>query len=318
MKHIKNISSFKEGLFSSSRMNSKEFLDYTMINYKSMANDSLFDVSTQKSDSYDYTSISWNKTFGREKGYHISLDSKDGKYIIKDFKNDKGESEYEGNGSNPIVKMLEITKSEFDKYRSTIEVIEEFLDNKEEEVEDSKKSSIDKDGNLNIKSDKLDEVNYHVSNELKKHLNKSFTFDTKYVKWTASDKNIREIEELSFKVTDFNVDTKYSLEDSSYIEFYGKIIVTCPIDNKSYYIWIDQDFKNEWVDLSKQPKYSSILRLVSEEPLPRRKIMKFFNKKENYPNYMFTALTPSKYNSIEMINDLKDILQVINDQIKKK
>jgi len=316
---IKRYIQFNEELFfkkKSQRMNSKEFIEWIIKNYKTLNNteefSSLF-VSMDKNPSISY----WNKNGN----YHVLVEEKDGKYYLVDF-NDKDGKMGQKDPETHKYKTFptDISKEEYNRYKKSLEVIDEYLDEKDDEKKSSEQPSVGETGNfINLKEDPLEEANYLITKELEKYIDKSFTFDTDYITWDSGNSNnssTKEIEETFLKIKEFKIDFYKSLDDDSKMEFFGEIIADWSIDNKEYKIMIDQKYKPEWIDLKKDKFskgfYDKILKPHCTEKRTRREEKKFW-KEVKYPMTQLISMTPSKYDTIEMISNFISIIEMANN-----
>jgi len=318
---IKNYRQFNEELFfrkKSKRMGTKEFIEWAIENYKSLGNDPhvLNHVDIIDDDCITY----WDKS----QNYQVSLDEKDGKYFLTDFNDENGkmgpkEKDVPGRLGRYKVYPVEITKEEFDKYKKAFKEIDDYLDIKDDEERKKKLAVVSPQGDiLNISDDPMEEASYLITQELGKYIGKSFTFDTDYVIWDSGSSNnssTKEIEETSMKIKEFKIDNYKSWDDEDEGKkpvFFGKIVADWSVDGKEYEIMIDNTYKPEWIDLEKakftRDMFSKFLKPHTTEEKTRRSR----KVKNTYPMSQLFAMSPSKYNTIEMINDFLSIIEGVN------
>lgn len=320
MKRMKTYKQFNEGWFSKKketpkRMNAKEFIEWVITNYKSFENNKNY-YHFNISSTYGW-SVSYSDS---NNDYHVSIDNKDGEYCLTDFNDENGNmGEMDPTTHKYKVFKTDITKEEYDRYIKEIEVIDEYLDVKDEEKHAAKQPSISADGELlNVKQDPLEEANYQITNELRKYVGKEFEFDTDYVIWTSDSTNNsreKEIETTILKVKEFQIDFYGVLDKDTKPRLYGKIIADWSSDGKEYSIMIEDTYKPEWVDMNKDKSSKNTLRPHTTEKKTRRSEKEFWKSKDKYPLLQLFSMTPSKYNSIEMLSDFVSIIKMANDSL---
>lgn len=322
MSRIKSYKEFNEGIFSGfskkkpKRMNAKEFIEWVIQNYKSFEDKKeyyFFNISSNFG-----LSVSYNDA---NDDYHVIIEEKSGKYYLVDFKDKDGNL----GKMNPETHKYEtypteISKEDYDKYVKEINSIDDYLDEKDEKKHIDNTPSISADGELlNVKSSPLEETNYKISEALKKYINKSFTFDTDYIIWTSDSTNNsrdKEIEETQMKIKEFKIDFYRRLDDEEKPRMFGEIIADWSVNGKEYSIMIEDDYTPEWVDLDKSIKsYKEVLTPHETEERTRREDKKFWKSKDKYPMPYLFKMSPSKYDTIEMLNDFINIIKMINDSL---
>lgn len=295
------------------RMSAKELVEYTISNYKDMEDNSdLFEVTIDD----NYATIAWEKSF-RDKGgkYHVSVSNRDGNFQLIDFYDEKGESMY-GKYDNGMTKVntrdTEITESEFNDYYKKLSDISDFLLESEEEKERKSKVSVSEDGIVNLENNPLDQIGFMLTEHLKRYVGKNYKFETLYYVWSASDKNEKFIEDVEFKLKGFKVGMYMGDER----KLYGLATVECSLDGKEYELWVNDDYKAEYVDLEKNPFTKDAIRPHQSEKMGTRKMHRFYKDKSNYPHNSVTLLSPSEYSTIEMLKDFVGEIRDFNEQIR--
>lgn len=297
-------------------MSTKEFVEWATKNYKS--------IKSTDSDLFTHVDIIGNDLDciaynGKSEDYQVSLDEKDGKYFLTDFNDENGKMGPKEKNGKYKVYPIEITKQEFDRYKKDFKEIDDYLDEQDDEEHRKKQAVISPQGDiLNISDDPMEEANYLITQELDKYVGKSFTFDTDYVIWDSDHSNnssTKEIEETEMKIKEFKIDNYKSWDDEDEYKkpvFFGKIVADWSVNGKEYSIMIDNKYKPEWIDLKKdrfsQDFYSKILKPHETKERTRRD-----RKVKNvYPMPQLTAMTPSKYDTIDMLNNFLAIIEGIN------
>lgn len=321
MKHLKKYNeAFWNKKETPKRMSAKEFIEYTILNYKEMENDSdLFEVQVEENSAW----VVWTHSFRERIEYHVSVDrnqfhslqNREDEYLLMDFYDDKGNPMY-GKFPNGMTKVntidTEITKEEFDNYYKKLSSINDYLFEIDEEKTKGEKVGVGEEGLMNFEVGPMDQIGLTITEHFKKFVGKNFKFETLYYIWSAEDKNERFVEDVDFKLKEFKVGQYL---DGSH-RLYGLITVECPLDKNEYDLWVDGDYKAKHVDVSKLS--DGAIRPHKSEKMSTRKISRFFKDRSNYPNTSVSLLSPSKYDTIEMLKEFVEELSDINHQIKNK
>mgnify|MGYP000849907912 CR=1 FL=1 len=293
------------------RMNSKELLAFVIDNYKDLVNDAHFDVDNNNG----YIMVSYYKDYKdiAKNDYHVSIRENNGKYEIIDFKDENGKSMYDSDRIR--TNSVEITKDEYEEYVRKLTPIDEFIYQNALEKDRNKGMNVGFDGLNNMDEDPVETANLQINEELKSLLNKNYKFDAEYYIWTTPNNNTHHFDEIEVKVTEFKVGLYYG--DNSKNKIYGQIIFE--FEGEEHKLWVDVDYKAEWVDLSKIPLITKdgdiALRVYdNDDSSSKVKMRKLRNKK--YPNTTIRLLTPSKYDTIEMIKTFMELVSGINDGLK--
>jgi hypothetical protein len=209
-----------------------------------------------------------------------------------------------------------ITKSEYDQYLKKAVEIDKWLDDQSDEEIDSKKSKVGDTGEVDLKFSEVDLLKDEVNDKLKEYLNKyigkSFEFELDYTLWTGASTNEK-----------VNVRKNLRIDDIEF-EFVGRLRVNVytkdPFNNKkSVFTVYEEDLeKCEYYDFSKikLPDFKKIFIMHVEDELENqgRRKEKYKWKNRKYPYVFSYEMTPSKYNTIEFLKFLVEILRLFESE----
>lgn len=199
-------------------------------------------------------------------------------------------------GKNKENRTEIITEDQYNKIKEIATEISDYLDSES----DKKRSSVGPDGDLNLEVSDADLYKLEASHMLKKILGdkiqKEYEFEIKELKGDSQS------EVKMIKIVDI-------VPESSFGD--GKIFlrIHLKIDGDDYLMDLYQNTPTNYIDLDKRgPMQKVIFAHPNKDGMTRAEI-----RNDKRPGY---DITPFKYNTIEMLNLLKDVLFQINDQIK--
>jgi len=159
------------------------------------------------------------------------------------------------------------------------------------------------------------ELNSHIS----KFINQKYGFQYSAVVWTSKSSNYKEIDhdQLTFKGIEIEP-TFYDNSDVATGVFFYLIFTDKNNQDTSIYFnsdsvtqnQIDLEYVKPW-DLSK----NSLKGTISEIEDYDVKDNIDYDDPNRYPNRGYIDYVPSEYKTIELLTELKGLLQSINDQI---
>ena len=212
----------------------------------------------------------------------VSIREKDGKYLLINM--------------NDESKNQELSEEEFDYYMNIIKITEEEYNKMEEEKMKSKKPSIDSSGNLvNTREENLNTL-------LSDYVGKEYSYEVDVVKWTSNSENTRNCETVIFTNNGFNMGKRG--ENDLYIE----VFVDCSLDDEEYSFLVDSNSIDEYVDLENHKGLLSHTMMLSKTKKQTRREM----NTHTFPSYSFFNTVPNKYETIEFIKQLKNIIEEAN------
>lgn len=236
----------------------------------------------------DYFSVSFDKI-------HLLFSKRNNEYVIIDMQD---KTEY------IIDELL------YNEYFKKSKEMSDFLDDKSEK-EINKSSTTISDNGIKLGFDEgdlaIDELNYKIQDEFDSFLDKEYEFELKYNLWDSKNSNEEIIERKLLKITNIKINFGGS-------RFYAEL-ETKGILNEYCNIWLEGK-KYEYTDLSVFPvKFKNIIMMnVTKEKLTRKNERE---KEDKYPSIISYTITPSKYNTIEFINNVTSLLEELNNNIKK-
>ncbi len=270
--------------------------------------------SNKKIDILEEPYISINdKSFGVAKGnihIHIYGEGKGNRnmevvdFEVADYANPKSQK-----GVYPI------SKEEYDKYFKKCQEISDWLDDMSDKEFGKSDSSISDTGDLNIEIDEVDLELEVLCDKIKKELNiigKEFEFEMAYHLWTSGSTNKLTIERRMLKISDLKISYGGS-------RFYAEIFTNDPAGDKAK-IWLESDSNSEYYDLEKNKwpyDNKSTIRMSTVRNEMTRKEEREFEKNRKYPYAFSYDITPSKWNSMEFIKSITEILNNLNLGITK-
>jgi hypothetical protein len=200
-------------------------------------------------------------------------------------------------------KWPEISNEEFEKIKAKVLEVQNYLD--EKEVQSN--SNVGSDGfNFNIDENemKLMNANGELNEHFKKYLGKEIQFEANYYLWTSKSENERKQHNVLVKIKELEL----GITSNPHIKLY------CEINNENKVIDIFKDTLDEYIDLSdfKNRKYGFYSLRTSDDE--RHMTKKDIREKENnikYPRILWMELVPNKWETIEFIKDIKNILEQI-------
>jgi hypothetical protein len=243
---------------------------------------------------------------------HIGFHNRNGKLEVTnykeiDFDNFRGRTGEENGPGH----YKDITQSEFDEYLKKTQEMSDFLDEQSEKKFNKSGTTISDDGielGFDESDTAIDEMNFHLQKEFDKYIDKEYEFEIQYHLWSEESKNEKITERVKLPILDIRIEFAGG-------RFYSEI-ETEGVQSEKCKLWLEGR-KYEYVDLEgKIPSYDQIIKMnkVSKE-LTRKQ------ERENVPKYPYIIsykATPSKYDSIEFINTITELLEHLNDEIKKR
>ena len=243
---------------------------------------------------------------GKKTDIHLYFRLKDGKYEVIDFnevdldnpKNNKGH--------------YDITKEEYDKYLPYAQEISDFLDKKSEKEYNKSGSFMDEDGDIHIDKSELviDELNYELEDKLfNKYIDKEYEFEIAYNLWDSPNSNKKVVERKKLKIGEIRVD--YGGE-----RFYMTIQTKGPL-GEDCSMWLEPTTKAEYSDMdTKFKKYDEFIKMDIVKPELLRKQKK--DEVQKYPYTIWYEISPCKYDTIEFIKDMTELLSHMTNEANEK
>jgi hypothetical protein len=243
---------------------------------------------------------------------HIGFHNRNGKLEVTnykeiDFDNFRGRTGEENGPGH----YKDITQSEFDEYLKKTQEMSDFLDEQSEKKFNKSGTTISDDGielGFDESDTAIDEMNFHLQKEFDKYIDKEYEFEIQYHLWSEESKNEKITERVKLPILDIRIEFAGG-------RFYSEI-ETEGVQSEKCKLWLEGR-KYEYVDLEgKIPSYDQIIKMnkVSKE-LTRKQERENVTK---YPYIISYKATPSKYDSIEFINTITELLEHLNDEIKKR
>jgi hypothetical protein len=221
-------------------------------------------------------------------------------------------SEYDRKNPKSDKGVYPITKGEYEEYLSKTKEMSDWLDDRSEKNLNKTKSTVGSgefNFNFNEADLALDELNYNLKKELP--INKEFEFELSYYLWSSKSSNELVIERHKLSIDDVMVEFGGG-------RFYASIITKDPFGQKSS-IWIEENTSTEYYDFEKNPKpydFKKIIRMNTIKLEMTRKQEREAEENRKYPYAFAYDITPSKYDSMEFIRTLTEILLELNKQLK--
>lgn len=187
----------------------------------------------------------------------------------------------------------------------------DFLDEQSEKNFNKSGTTITDDGielGFDESDTTIDEMNFHLQKEFDKYIDKEYEFEIQYHLWSEESKNEKITERVKLPILDIRIEFAGG-------RFYSEI-ETEGVQGEKCKLWLEGR-KYEYLDLEgKRPDYGEIITInkVSKE-LTRKQERE---DKIKYPYIISYKATPSKYDSIEFINTITELLEHLNDEIKKR
>lgn len=211
-----------------------------------------------------------------------------------------------------------ITEEQFDSYYKKAVEISNWLDEKSEKNLNKSRSSVSDKG-LNLDIDEyelhLDDLNDKLKSELlKKYIGKKFEFEFGYNFVPYENSKITYVcERYDIKITDIKVGFRGMDQEH---KVYMNVFCENGIYNKSYF-FVEFDSYTNYTNLEKKPLTlkKDALWLIEEKPELSRRAKREYDEK--YPKFLSTLISPSKYDSIEFIKELVEVLQQFMEMSKK-
>lgn len=211
--------------------------------------------------------------------------------------------------------VYKITPKIYEEYKKKVQEVSDWLDDRSEKEFNKSKSSISKDGSINMEFNELDlaieELNYKVKEGLK--LGKEYEFEMSYHLWSSISKNDLVIETRKLKIDDIEIGFSGN-------RFWAKLFTKCPFGEKAE-MWIEDDTSHEYYDFEKNNwpyNKDKIIRMSLVEKEMTRAQKREFEKNRKYPYAFSFDVSPSEWKSMELIKDVTSILKELNNSIKNK
>jgi hypothetical protein len=205
-----------------------------------------------------------------------------------------------------------ITQAEWNEYKKKIQEISDWLDERSEKEFGKSGSSVSDDGNIDLDFNEadlaLEEISDKVKSELK-IIGKKYEFEMSYHLWTSNSTNKLIIERKELQINDL----KFGFGGG---RFWCQLFTKDPFDEKAE-IWLESHSSSEYYDFesNKWPYHgdkNKIIRMSSVKREMTRKEEREFEKNRKYPYAFSYEITPCKWDSMELIKELTNILKQIN------
>jgi len=290
-------------------------------------------VTWEEKFDYVYNTFLEYKKKDKDNKIHINVDLKDDSFIIStlDLKKKYKENVSLAFHKDEITDLNDcdyadfkskrghysISEEQFNSYYKKAVEISDWLDEKSEKNLNKSGSSVsDKGLNLDIDEYELhvDDLNDKLKSELlKKYIGKKFEFEFGYNFVPYENSKIAYVcERYDIKITDIKVGFR-SMDQEHKV--YMNVFCENGIYNKSYF-FVEFDSNTNYTNLEKKPfNLEDALFLMEVEPELSRKAKREYNSK--YPKFLTTLISPCKYNSIEFIKELVEVLQQLMEMSKK-
>ena len=178
-------------------------------------------------------------------------------------------------------------------------------------------------GKKNKEGDLLKDIKILINKTLKKHLLKKYEFEYGVVIWTSKHSNYDESDKYNFEIVDFKPEISYDYKSDKVKGIYIDIILVDKEGEKFYIMITDDSPIDGFINLEyakpwdKKP-YGDGANMYSAQILDRVDLDKIdYDDPSRYPNRSNNYdLVPSKYDTIEMIKDVKEIINMINENVK--
>lgn len=306
MRYLKQFNKFNEGLFSnifSKHDTKKSWKDKFDDLYKRFKSKNCPFISSDIED--NYFSVSIEKT-------HLVF-YKNG-YEVVDFE----ECDIKPNSTKG---RYEIDKQTYDEYLKKAIEISDFLDKESEENLNKSTTTIGPDGwvNLSEYGIRIEEINQILrDNIFKKYIGKEFEFEMSYHLWTSGSSNEHKVERYLLPIKDIRINIGGG-------RCFIYILVTDSFGD-NYNMWIEEDTTTEYIDLeeNKWPYHNikdagkNLIRMHKVRKEMSRVDKRNADKNQKYPYTFSYDATPCRYNSIEFIKEIVELLKELNDQLRKK
>ncbi len=236
--------------------------------------------------------------YGNTKGNH--------KMEVVDFE----EADYSNPKSSKGV--YPISQVEYDKYLTKCQEISDWLDDISEKEKGKSHSTIGEEGfelDFNEGDIALDELNDNVKKQLP--IGGELEFELSYHAWLSESSNTLIVERRKLKINDVRIGLGGG-------RFYAEVFTIDPFNQKAA-MWIEADTSSEYHDLEsiKWPyRDIELIRMSYIKPEMSRKEERESVKNRKYPWSFSYDITPSKYDSIEFVKNITELLSQLNDQIK--
>jgi hypothetical protein len=264
-----------------------------------------------KNDGFNLFELDFKKKY--KDNINLFFNKRENKYDVADM------SEVDMDNMKSDKGHYTISKEEYESYLKKIQEIDNWLNDEDDKLFNKSTSSIGDDGKIDLNVDEydlaIDDINYKLKKELfKKYIGKSFEFEAGYSLWTSKHENKYVCERYMFPI----VDIEFHVRSST--SFYFNIITKDPYGDKAV-IWFEHDTKaTEYVDLSNNPKdtYHTTLEMDTVGKELSRRQKQELEKNPKFPHAYSYKLSPSKYDSIEFMKELRDVLVLIMDSTKNQ
>ena len=303
MRHLKQFNKFNEGFFSNIFSNSKE----SKPSWKDKFDD-LYNQFKSKNCPFISSDIE-DGHFGVSIGKtHLVFYKRNG-YEVVDFE----ECDLKPNSNKGCYKIDEKT---YDDYLKKAAEISDFLDKESEENLNKSATTIGPDGEINLSEDGIiiEEINQVLrDNIFKKYIGKEFEFEMSYHLWTSGSSNEHKVDRYLLPIKDIRIN----------IGGGRAFIYIFVIDsfNENYNMWIEENTSIEYIDLeeNKWPYAGKkLIRMHKVKEEISRADKRKANQNQKYPYTFSYEATPCKYNSIEFIKEITELLEELNKEIRKK
>lgn len=231
-------------------------------------------------------------------------------WVVLDF------SEVDYGDPNSDKGVSNITPEEYEKYKKMTEEISDWLDERSEGSLGKTGTSVSDTGDINLDFDEGDLAIEEINDKVKSRLDivgKEYEFEMSYHLWTSKSTNELVVERRELKITDM----KFGFGGR---RFFCELFTVDPFGEKAS-IWLDANSSHQYYDFEKHnwPYHGDKAKFLKMSSIQRemtRKEKREFEQNRKYPYSFMFEITPSEWDSMEVIKEITSILKELNSNIK--
>jgi hypothetical protein len=204
---------------------------------------------------------------------------------------------------------VEISNEEYMELKSLYDEIDEWLDKESDANFGNSKTIVSKDGDIELGFDEydihLDELNYALNKSVfSKYTGKKFEFEISYNILGEGRRFVQERAELEI----YDIKLEIAQQGGCFIDIKTKF------EDRNCNIYFPST-KNPTKYTELAPNSTNKDGALTMDPIPDE-VTRKEKKNQTLPNVIFYNIVPSKYNTIEFLKDLKEVMSQIDDQLR--
>lgn len=196
---------------------------------------------------------------------------------------------------------------------------EEMEANKKELEEERKRLDAEEERQKKKKRADFKEADDKLNELLKSYIGKKYKFQYSQFVWKSKSENYNEIDTTDFLFTGINIEPRYDWNSNKMVAAYFTLNFTDRYNNNVEVVFEEDSPTENKIDLE-YAKPWELKRDIALRGTYDYKLSGFdYDNPDNYPHRNISVeLVPNDYKTVTLLQEIKNILQGVNDTIKPK